>query len=77
VRRRKIGRWRCPSGNSVDAYLTPDEGSGLRHLELEWDAPPPLSPDDHAYYEAVILPALVARIAEYTEQRGPGLVVKL
>ncbi len=51
----KVGSWRCPSGNSVDVFFERDP-NGVGHLFCAWDSPPPLSPEDHAYYLAVILP---------------------
>ena len=51
----KLGTWWCPSGNSVDVFFEAD-ANGVGHLFCEWDYPPPLSPEDHAYYLAVVLP---------------------
>lgn len=75
-RREPIGTWRCPSGNSVDVFLhTSGDREGI--VDLEWDSPPPLSAGDQAHYDAVILPAIVQRIAEFTERVGRALVIRL
>jgi hypothetical protein len=74
VTRHRLGDWTCPSGNNCVAYY---RAGATPSVEVAWDSPPPLSPNDHAYYEAMILPALIARITEYTEQLGRVLVVKL
>jgi hypothetical protein len=59
----QIGSWSCPSGDSVDVFLRYD-ASGLAHGDLEWDEPPPLLPEDDAYYTAVILPGIAQCIAD-------------
>jgi hypothetical protein len=74
MKRHRLGDWTCPSGNNCVAYY---RGGALPSVDLEWDVPPPLSLGDQAYYDAAVLPALVARIAEYTERLGRALVVKL
>jgi hypothetical protein len=74
VRRHRLGDWTCPSGNNCIAYYV---GGQPPTVLVAWDSPPPFSREDQAYYDAVIQPALVARITEYTEQLGRGLVVKL
>lgn len=75
--RARLGSWACPSGNSVDAFLEPDRGDGVRRLVLEWTAPPPLPDSDLAHYLAVILPALACRVREYLETPGPVVGVVL
>jgi hypothetical protein len=75
-RRTPLGDWTCPSGNNVVAYyreLRP--GQAVR--DLEWDAPPPLSPADELYYLAVIRPAIVRRAQEYLERPGRAMVATL
>jgi len=75
--RAPLGSWTCPSGNSVDVYLEPDSGDGVRHVTLGWDTPPPLCEADLVYYLAVILPAVTRRAQEYLERPGPALAVVL
>jgi hypothetical protein len=48
---------------------------GLGQVDLEWDTPPPLSPADADHYQAVILPAVVARLREFVEAVGPALIL--
>ena len=55
-----IGTFKCPSGNVVDVYASRDGG-----VIMEWDEPPPLSPDDECYYRDVIMPAVMASISEH------------
>jgi len=71
MRRTKLGTWTTPSGNGVDVDLV-GEGS-VRQITCCWDRLP-LSPDDAAFYETVILPDVVRRSLEYLEL-GPALVV--
>ena len=66
----KLGSWTCPSGNSLDVYLEPDVGDGLRHATLEWDSPPPLDDADLIHYLGVVLPALSQRAQEYLGAPG-------
>jgi len=61
----QLPSWTCPSGNSVDVFFRYD--AGVERLDLEWDNPPPLPPDDEAYYTAVILPAIAQSVAEMQE----------
>ena len=75
--RTKLGSWTCPSGNSVDAFMEPDTGDGLRRATLAWDTPPPLCVADLLYYLAVILPALTRRVQEYLERPCRAAVVVL
>ncbi len=72
--RLKLGSWVCPSGNSVDVYLHHD-AAGRYHTWFYWDQPPPLLPDDRAYYLAVIRPAVIRRFQERTGQDGTVLVL--
>jgi hypothetical protein len=52
----KLGEWRFPSGNHCEVSL--EKGAGVIHdLHFEWDSPPPLSREDHQYYEATMRPA--------------------
>lgn len=71
----KLGSWRCPSGNSVNAFLEPDTGEGVRRATLEWDTPPPLCVADLVYYLAVILPTVTRRAQEYFERPCRAAVV--
>jgi hypothetical protein len=72
--RERIGDWTTPHGNNVVVFYRPIK-EGLGEVELEWDDPPPLSPADGADYQERILPAIVARLREFTEAVGPALVV--
>ncbi len=56
----KIGSWTCPSGNSCDVTFERDS-RGMGHCVLAWDSPPPLSPEDHAYYLNVVVPEIARR----------------
>ncbi len=62
----RIGSWTCPSGNSVDVDIMP-VSEGVATLAFAWDDPPPLSPDDARYYRSTIMPAVIRRVAEFTE----------
>jgi len=62
----RLGSWTCPSGNSVDVDLVP-VSEGVASLAFAWDDPPPLSPDDARYYRGTIMPAVIRRVAEFTE----------
>ena len=61
-RRRYLGSWTLPSGNSCDVYL---DREGLR---LRWDRPP--SPDwpseDVIHYRAVTWPEILRTVATAT-----------
>jgi len=59
----QLPSWTCPSGNSVDVFLWYN-ASGIEHVNLEWDEPPPLLPADEDYYTTVILPGIAQSIAE-------------
>ncbi len=72
----RLGDWTCPSGNNVEVFFRP-VGDGLAVLDMEWDAPPPLTPADDSYYRRVVRPAVTARVAEYTERTGRALVAEL
>ena len=72
MRHHRLGSWRCPSGNDVDVDLV-GEGS-VRQIACFWDRFP-LAPDDEAFYETAILPAVVRRAQEYLELVGAALVV--
>jgi hypothetical protein len=74
----KLGSWICPSGNSVDVFFRRDAtNAGLDYVDHEWDEPPPLRPEDQVYYIAVVRPAVIRLIQEYTERLGHVLVVTL
>jgi hypothetical protein len=50
---------------------------GVEHVEFEWDAPPPLRPEDERYYLGVILPAIHRLLAARAEQPvGRALYVR-
>ncbi len=70
-----IGTWRCPSGNTVEARLETDDGSGVRRITLAWDSAPPLRPDDEVYYLTIIRPAIIERTREYLESPSTTLVL--
>jgi hypothetical protein len=72
----RLGDWTCPSGNNVEAFYRPLDAEQAV-VEMEWDAPPPLAPIDEAYYRAVIRPALVRRVHEYTEATSAAVVISL
>jgi hypothetical protein len=74
--RHRLGDWTCPSGNNVAAYYRA-LGDGPAVIEMEWDDPPPLLPDDERYYRIVIRPAVVARVRAYTESIGAAMVIDL
>jgi hypothetical protein len=69
-----LGSWACRSGNSVDVFFT-RSARGLASVVFEWDTPPPLSAADHRDYEERVLPDVIRRVQEYTETRGPALVI--
>ena len=68
-RRRYLGSWTLPSGNSADVYLA---ASGLA---CEWDTPPsPIWPTaDREHWRAVTFPAILRAVAEVTGQRVLGV----
>jgi len=69
-----LGSWRCRGGNSVHAFILAD-GDPVRRVELEWDAPPPLSGTVFVGYITLILPAMRKRAQEYLERQRRALVV--
>ncbi len=72
----KLGSWVCPTGNSVDVYTDPlPDAAGVYHTWLYWDQPPPLLPEDRAYYLAVIRPEIIRQLR--AGQRGTVLVVTI
>ena len=68
-RRRYLGSWTLPSGNSCDVYLAA-EG-----LACEWDTPPSpaWSAEDLAHYQAVTFPEILRAVATATGQRVLGV----
>ena len=67
-KRRYLGSWALPSGNSADVYL---DGAGLSCV---WDVPPPAWPAaDLEHYQRVTLPAILRAVSEATGQRVLGL----
>jgi hypothetical protein len=75
VSRTRLGSWRCPSGNAVDAVFRrgPD---GIARVEFEWDTLP-LRAADHLDYITRIRPEALRRVAEFTEQPGPAALIEL
>lgn len=73
----RLGSWDFPSGNNAVVYLEAETGDGVRHVSVEWDDPPPLSPRDLTFYENVVLPKITTLVQQYTERPGPSLVVRL
>ena len=64
-----MGSWRCPSGNTCDAVLIYHD-KGRFDVYFCWDSPPPLTEEDESYYQAVIIPQLVARARVYVQQEA-------
>ena len=56
--RTKLGSWTFPSGNSCDVTYARDV-NGVQHVFFAWDFPPPLGPDDAAYYQGVVVPEII------------------
>ena len=58
TKRRYLGSWTLPSGNSCDVYLARE---GLR---LQWDRPPSHDwpPEDVVHYRAVTLPEILRAV---------------
>jgi hypothetical protein len=75
-RRVRLGSWTCPSGNSVAAFYCSSKNAPAR-LELRWDEPPPLCPDDEHYYLKVVRPGVLELVREYTERIGAVAVIEL
>ncbi len=71
-----LGGWVCPSGNSVDVFLTQD-ALGRYHTWHYWDQPPPLLPADRTYYLTVIRPAVTRLVQDLTGLSGPVLVATI
>lgn len=70
----RLGSWDLPSGQNVEAYYTPTaEGEG--RIDMAWDDPPPLLPDDERFYRVVIRPAVIAAVRQYTEKVGGATLV--
>jgi hypothetical protein len=69
ARRRYLGSWTLPSGNSVDAYL---DGAALA---CEWDRPPsPAWPAaDLEHWRIVTFPEIVRALAALTGVRVLGV----
>jgi hypothetical protein len=69
-RRRYLGSWVLPSGNSCDAYITPDHA-----LMCEWDTPPSSGwPDeDFEHWKSITFPELIRVIAIATGRRVLGV----
>lgn len=69
-RRRYLGSWTLPSGNSADVYLGPGPA-----LACEWDTPPsPAWPAaDVEHYERVTFPEIMRAVAVATGQRVLGV----
>ena len=69
-RRRYLGSWTLPSGNSCNVFLDPDAA-----LACEWDRPP--SPDwpaeDVEHYRTVTFPEIVRAVAAVTGQHVLGV----
>jgi hypothetical protein len=62
-RRRYLGTWTLPSGNSCNVYWTPPHG-----LACEWDhAPSPTWPaEDRAHWQQVSFPEICRAVAQIT-----------
>lgn len=75
MKRRLLGRWRCPSGNAVDVFVVAGDGP-VRRFECEWSEFP-LTRTDQIFYTIVIAPEIARRAAEYLEKPGPALVVRV
>ena len=69
AKRRYLGSWTLPSGNSADVYL--DGGA----LHCRWDRPPsPAWPaEDVRHYEAVTFPEILRAVVSVTGQRVLGV----
>jgi hypothetical protein len=71
MRRRYLGSWVLPSGNSCDVYLELTTGA----LACEWDTPPSpaWSPGDRAHYETVTFPEILRAVVTATGQSVLGV----
>ena len=69
AKRRYLGSWCLPSGNSADVYLSP---TGLSCL---WDTPPSPAwpPADVTHWSTVTFPEILRAVAALTGQRVLGL----
>jgi hypothetical protein len=69
-RRRYLGSWTLPSGNSCNVYLGPGPS-----LACEWDVPPSPAwpPEDLVHYQAATLPEIARAVATATGQRVLGV----
>lgn len=78
-KRRYLGSWTLPSGNSCDVYLTlplPRRGEvAVNGLACEWDTPPSpaWSDEDRLHWRLVTFPAIVRAVAIATGQRVAGV----
>jgi hypothetical protein len=78
-RRRYLGSWTLPSGNSCNAYLAADGITPgtvlLGGLTCEWDRPPSPSwpPEDVEHWQRVTFPAILRAVASVTGQRVLGV----
>ena len=71
-----LGSWDCPSGNSVDVYLT-ESVDDLRMMKCLWDDLP-LSAEDVQYYQETVMPEVTAKMQEYLERpSGKVLYVEM
>jgi hypothetical protein len=78
-KRRYLGSWTLPSGNSCDVYFAEDVKPGTVRADAlccEWDVPPSPSwpPEDLVHYHAVTFPAILRAVADVTGQRVVGVV---
>ena len=75
-----FGDWTCPSGHRVEAWLHRGAEGGVSEIRVCWAPPTPrhVDPRDEAYYQTVIEPALVRRLAEYEEEPvRPTLILEI
>lgn len=77
--RHRLGDWTCPSGNTVEVFITGDAAdvSGPSHLWFEWDEAPPLKPEDEAFYVSVVRPEVIRLAQQYLKRPGRVAVVVL
>lgn len=69
-RRRYLGFWALPSGNSCHAYLTP-----AHLLQCEWDRPPSAAwpAEDIEHYRSTTFPEIVRAVATAMGKRVLGV----
>ncbi len=69
-RRRYLGSWTLPSGNSCNVYLGPGAA-----LACEWDRPPsPAWPaEDVEHYQMVTFPEILRAVATVTGKPVAGI----